>query len=163
MMLTTILKVFILNLIIHAAPFGKIDQQLAFQFMGEQSINKGDCEVTGCIRLETDKLLIRGNQTGNRYIEIYLDGPAAPGDYKITSQNRIELGRGRSKGNQIFESVYYKCSGCDATYPAGSITITRAEGPGGYVEGTFKTLLSEKGVWKDQVPIEGSFKVYRER
>lgn len=163
MMLTTILKVLILNLIMLAIPLGKIEQHLAFQFMGEQSINKGDCEATGCIRLEADKLLIRGNQAGNRYIEIYLDGPAAPGEYKISSRNRIELGRGRSKGNQVFESVSYKCSGCDATYPAGSITITRADGPGGYVEGKFKTSLSEKGAWKEQVPIEGSFKVYRER
>ncbi|MCF0072805.1 hypothetical protein LZD49_20155 [Dyadobacter sp. CY261] len=131
--------------------------------MGEKSINKGDCDATGCIRLEADKLLIRGNHSGNRYIEIYVGAPAGIGEFKISSENRIELCRGRGYENKVFESVSYTCYGCNAAYPAGSITITRFDGPGGYVEGSFKTMLAEKGVWKEQVPLEGTFKVYRER
>lgn len=146
-----------------AATTQGIDQLLSFQFMGEKSINKGDCEATGCIRVEADKLLIRGNHSGNRYIEIYIGAPASVGQYKISAKNRIELCRGRGKENKVFESVSYTCRGCDASFPAGTINITRLDGPGGYIEGSFNTSLSEKGVWKDEFPIEGSFKVYRER
>lgn len=161
-MLITIIQFILLNLALLTAPSTGIEQSLTFEFMGEKSTNKGDCEA-GCIRVEADKLMIRGNHSGNRYIEIYVGAPAAVGEYKISSKNRIELCRGRSFDNKVFESVAYTCPSCNAAYPAGSITITRLDGPGGYIEGRFKTTLSEKGVWKEQSPIEGTFKVYRER
>jgi len=141
----------------------RIEQLIKFKFKNESSINLGDCGQTGCIRIDADKLLIRGNQPGNRYIEINIDKPAGPGEYTISSANRIELCRGRSNENKTYRSSYYTCQGCNASYPAGKIIITKLDGPGGYVEGSFKTSLSEVGVWKEQEPIEGTFKAYRER
>ena len=163
MNISTICQLIFLNAALLTNPFASIDQLLTFEFMGERIVNKGDCDLTGCIRLEADKLLIRANQSGNRYIELQIDQPHGVGEYKISSENRIELGQGRSHENKVFRSSYFSCQGCDAAYSAGSINITRFDGPGGYITGRFKSSISEIGVWKEQLPIEGTFKVYREK
>ena len=163
MNITIIFQLIFLNIALSTSPSSSIDQSLIFEFMGEKVVNKGDCAMTGCIRVEADKLFIRGNQSGNRYIELYIDQPHGVGEYKISSGNRIELSRGRSHENKVFRSGYFSCQGCDASYSQGSIIITRFDGPGGFIAGRFKTSISEIGVWKEQLPIEGTFKVYREK
>lgn len=137
-------------------------QFLNYEFFAEQIHNNGEC-VNGCISLDADAFSLRGYHSGNRYVQLEIDQVNGVGTYPMNAFTRIEVCRGWDLGNKVYKSVYYPCDGCDARYPQGKIDITRFDGPGGYIEGSFETHLFENGFNDIAKPVKGTFRVYRDQ
>ncbi|WP_158618207.1 hypothetical protein [Chitinophaga lutea] len=140
------------------------DEYLMYTLDGTTHINKKDCGPEDCISMEADNFYINAEMSGGQYIRIRLLGESfgqRSYPYGLEDDQGYIIVAGM--GEYDWATSKFPCPTCDEQHSSGSVTVTRYEAVGGYVEGKFTAeIWYQNGSYNPpKKQLSGQFRIRR--
>lgn len=141
------------------------DEYVIYTLDGAAYVNKKeDCVVPGCISMEADNFYISAEMSGDQHIWIRLLGESfGERSYPYGLEDDQSYISVTGMGEFDWTTSKVPCPTCEEQHSSGSVTISRYEAVGGYVEGRFTAeIWYQNGSYNPpKKQLSGRFRVKR--